>query len=107
MKRVRSPVAGADCGAGILRIALVVCLAAGVGCQTARSFEHGCPGVYSGVRFFNDQIREIPPDGKLFFAVDLPLSAIFDTLLLPVTSFVDRQPPEGGYPPGCRWARRH
>lgn len=70
-----------------------------------RSFEHGCPGIYSGVRFYRDHIKEIPLDGKLFFAVDLPFSALADTLLLPVTSFSDPELPTGGYPPGCRWAR--
>ena len=71
-----------------------------------RSFEHGCPGIYSGVRFYNDHISEIPLDGKLFFVADLPFSALADTLLLPVTSFSDSKPPDRGYPPGCRWAQR-
>jgi len=77
------------------------------GCQTVRSYTSGCPGVYSGVRYFADQYSWLPLDGKIFFAIDLPLSAVFDTLALPVTFFVD--PPQvtaRGLPRGCGWAER-
>lgn len=75
------------------------------GCQTVRSFTSGCPGVYSGVRYFGDQYSWLPVDGKIFFTLDLPFSAVADTLVLPVTAFVE--PPEPslrGLPRGCRWA---
>jgi uncharacterized protein YceK len=76
-----------------------------VGCQTSRSWENDCPGVYSGVRFYKDQIDSIPPDGKVFFTLDLPLSAIADTLLLPASWWVDRRQPSSGWVVGCRWAK--
>lgn len=79
-------------------------LAAITGCQTARSFDHGCPGIYSGIRFYADQLPELPIDGKIFFTADVPLTAVFDTLLVPVTAALHRQKPVGGWPPGCRWA---
>lgn len=82
-------------------LAAVLC-----GCQTSRSFEGGCPGVYSGVRFFNSQVGDLPPDGKIFFAIDLPFSALLDTLLLPATFFVEPRRPVGGWTPGCRWVGR-
>ena len=75
-----------------------------VGCQTTRSFDQGCPGVYSGVRYYNDQLGDLPADGKLFFTLDLPMSAILDTLLLPATSFMERKKPPLGWPVGCQWA---
>ena len=76
------------------------------GCQTSHSFEQGCPGVYSGVRFFNSQVAGLPPDGKVFFSLDLPFSAILDTLLLPATFFVEPERPVGGWTPGCSWVGR-
>ena len=76
------------------------------GCQTTRSFDEGCPGVYSGVRYYSDQISGVPPDGKVFFTLDLPLSAVVDTLLLPGTFFVEPQRPDLGWLPGCRWVGR-
>ena len=78
-------------------------LAALCGCQTSRSFEQGCPGVYSGVRYFDSQVGGLPPDGKIFFVLDLPFSAILDTLLLPATFFVEPRRPAGGWSPGCSW----
>lgn len=76
------------------------------GCQTGRSFEGGCRGVYSGVRFYGDQVAELPPDGKLFFTLDLPLTVVADTLLLPVTAFLEPVRPHLGWTQGCRWAGR-
>ncbi|MGW8284074.1 MAG: hypothetical protein ACWGON_12305, partial [Gemmatimonadota bacterium] len=44
----------------ILREVVVLLLLALLsGCQTSRSFDQGCPGVYSGVRFYADQIAEV------------------------------------------------
>lgn len=64
----------------------------------------GCPGIYSGTRYYGDQIRELPFDGKIFFTIDIPLTLIADTLALPATAFVDREQPRGGFARGCRWA---
>jgi len=86
-----------------IAIALLVPVAS-AGCQTARSFDHDCPGIYSGVRFYADQVSDLPADGKLFFTLDLPLTAVVDTLLVPITATVDRQKPPVGWAPGCRWA---
>jgi uncharacterized protein YceK len=82
--------------------ALLVSIA---GCQTTRSWNDGCPGVYSGVRYFSSQRSSLPWDGKVFFTFDLPLTAVFDTLLLPASAWVDRDEPTGGWVVGCRWAR--
>lgn len=74
------------------------------GCQTLRSFDHGCPGVYSGVRSYGQRIQYLPADGVLFFTLDLPFTLIADTLALPVTSFADRREPDEGWVRSCRWA---
>lgn len=74
------------------------------GCQSTRSWQT-CPGIYSGMRYYADQLPELPADGKAFFTLDVPFSAIADTLALPVTAFA--KPPTrpiGGWPIGCRWA---
>ena len=81
----------------------VALLSSTVGCQTMRSW-NDCPGVYSGVRYFGSQQPTLPWDGKVFFFLDLPLTVVADTLLLPASVFVDRRRPEGGWVPGCRWA---
>ena len=75
-----------------------------VGCQSFRSWGQDCADVYSGVRYFSDLFPELPADGKLFFGLDLPLTAIVDTLALPATAFMTPEPRRGGFPPGCRWA---
>ena len=75
-----------------------------VGCQTTRSWSDGCPGVYSGVRYFASQRSTLPWDGKVFFALDLPLTVVVDTLLLPASAWVDPVEPQSGWVPGCRWA---
>jgi uncharacterized protein YceK len=87
-----------------LGLIAVVLLSSTLSCQTARSWNAGCPGVYSGVRYFGSQQSTLPWDGKVFFAIDLPLTMVADTLLLPASSFVDREPPAAGWVPGCRWA---
>ena len=74
-----------------------------VGCQSLRSWDE-CPGIYSGVKYYKDQISSLPWDGRVFFAVDLPLTAVLDTLALPVTFFLEPTRPVRGYGPGCRWA---
>ena len=88
----------------VLRVGLlVVLLLALPGCQSVRSWSR-CPGLYSGVRYYTDQLPELPFDGKIFFTLDLPFSAVVDTLALPATAFASPQIPRGGYPIGCRWA---
>jgi uncharacterized protein YceK len=74
------------------------------GCQTTRSWNDGCPGIYSGVRYFASQRDSLPWDGKVFFTLDLPLTVVIDTLLLPASAWVDPVEPKGGWVPGCRWA---
>ncbi len=88
---------------GVVLLSLLALLC---GCQTSRSFNQGCPGVYSGVRYYVDQFSSVPLDGKVFFTLDLPFSAVMDTLLLWGTSFVERERPDLGWPIGCRWAGR-
>jgi uncharacterized protein YceK len=84
---------------------LVLLAAIGLpGCQTVRSWDQGCPGIYSGLRYFADQRDTLPFDGKVFFTLDLPLTAVADTLLLPASAFVTPQRPKYGFLPGCRWA---
>jgi uncharacterized protein YceK len=79
-------------------------LASVTGCQTTRSWTDGCPGVYSGTRYFASQRSSLPWDGKVFFTLDLPLTLVFDTLLLPASAWVDPARPPSGWVPGCRWA---
>lgn len=76
----------------------------GMGCQSVRSWDQGCPGLYSGVKYYGDQVGELPYDGRIFFTFDLPLTAVVDTLALPFTAFATPRRPSGGYPVGCRWA---
>ncbi len=77
-----------------------------LGCQTGRSWEKGCPGVYSGVRYYWDQVEALLFDGKLFFTLDLPLTAVADTILLPVSVFMKPKRPKYGFAPGCTWAKK-
>ncbi len=88
-----------------LKFGIAIALAASsLGCQTMRSWQDGCPGVYSGLRYYDSQIASMPWDGKLFFGLDLPFSALLDTLVLPASVFVDRSQPPEGWVPGCKWA---
>lgn len=99
-----APRAAVLLSAAVSRIGLLlVLLAALPGCQSLRSWE-SCPGVYSGLRYYNDQLPELPMDGKAFFTVDVPLTAVADTLALPFTAFADPKLPPAGFPIGCRWA---
>ncbi len=75
-----------------------------LGCQTARSWSEGCPGVYSGVRYFQDHVSYLPTDEKIFVLLDLPVSAALDTALLPATVFMKPKRPPHGFMRGCRWA---
>ncbi len=77
-----------------------------LGCQTSRSWEKGCPGVYSGVRYYRDQVGGLPVDGKIFFTLDLPATIAADTILLPVSVFMKPKRPKYGFPPGCTWAEK-
>jgi uncharacterized protein YceK len=77
-----------------------------LGCQTSRSWEQGCPGVYSGIRYYGDQVGGLPVDGKIFFTLDLPLTAVADTILLPVSAFMEPKRPRYGFAPGCTWAEK-
>jgi len=74
-----------------------------LGCQTARSWSEGCAGVYSGVRYFQDEVSHLPFDEKIASLLDLPVSAALDTALLPVTVFMNPKRPPHGFAPGCRW----
>ena len=74
------------------------------GCQTFRSWEQGCPGIYSGVRYYREQVPQLPVDGRIFFTLDLLLTSLFDTLALPGTFFAEPSRPVGGFPVGCKWA---
>jgi len=63
------------------------------GCSTFASFNERCPAVYSGVKY-NRAFEESDnvnwrrdPDQELFLLVDLPLSALLDTVCLPYTLF--------------------
>ena len=86
------------------RLIAAVLLGSMMGCQTARSWNSGCPGVYSGVRYFASQRGSLPWDGKVFFTLDLPLTLVADTFLLPASALVDRKTPTAGWVVGCRWA---
>jgi uncharacterized protein YceK len=98
-------VAGMRPGGALLRAALAAGLLSwSFGCQSTRSWSQGCPGVYSGVKYYRDQVAELPFDGKVFFSFDLPLTVVVDTLALPFTAFAKRPEPRGGFAPGCRWA---
>jgi hypothetical protein len=45
-------------------------------------------------------------DGKIFFTLDLPLTAVADTIVLPVSVFMKPERPRYGFAPGCTWAGR-
>ena len=92
------------------------------GCGTINSYASGCGGLYSGVRHDGDLIgnygaeieaaREVHlrTDGWLantwetaFVVLDLPLSAVADTLTAPVSLALGQAAPDPvGL--GCRWA---
>jgi hypothetical protein len=45
-------------------------------------------------------------DGKIFFTLDLALTAVADTTLLLVSEFMKPKRPRYGFAPGCTWAER-
>ena len=52
----------------VCRAALaLLLLSCSIGCQSTRSWQQGCPGIYSGVRYYYEQIGELPYDGRIFF----------------------------------------
>ena len=108
--------------AALRRWVLLVGALALPGCGTINSVASGCPGAYSGVHqdlallaaygSVEPSDAEVPLglDGELgdawdrvFVALDVPLSAVIDTLALPVTH---RMTPRAPTPPalGCGWA---
>ena len=58
------------------------------------------------MRYFEDQVGELPIDERIFFVLDLPVTAGVDTALLPATVFMKPTRPRYGFLPGCRWAER-
>ncbi len=88
----------------LIGLLYLIALSSLLGCQTSRSWSEGCPGVYSGVRYFQDHVSYLPFDGKIFFLLDLPVSVAMDTVLLPATVFMKPQRPPGGFARGCEWA---
>ena len=77
-----------------------------LGCQTSRSWSWGCPGVYSGVRYFQEQVSYLPFDEKIASLLDLPVSAVADTVLLPGTVFMKPKRPPHGFARGCKWVAK-
>jgi uncharacterized protein YceK len=77
-----------------------------LGCQTARSWDEGCPGIYSGVRYFQDDASYLPFDEKIAAVLDLPVSAAVDTILLPATVFMKPRRPAHGFERGCKWVTK-
>ncbi len=43
-----------------------------LGCQTGRSWDQECRGVYSGVRYYWGQVGEVLVDGKLWWCNPIP-----------------------------------
>lgn len=81
------------------------------GCGTINSYASGCPAPWSGVRTDREYLRDLEPlpggaVGWLMVTGDLPLSAIADTLTLPLGAWVEHPPPTP-VSPGCRWAIPH
>ncbi len=64
------------------------------------------PGSLLGHSLLRDQVGGIPVDGKIFFTLDLPLTAVADTTLLPVSMFLKPKRPKYGFAPGCTWAKK-
>jgi hypothetical protein len=51
-------------------------------------------------------VGELPVDGKVFFTLDLPLIAVSDATLLPVSVFMKPKRPNYGFPHECTWAEK-
>ena len=81
------------------------------GCGTVNSYADGCPAPFSGVRTDREYLRDVRTfdGGALRWVMvtgDLPLSALADTLTLPIGAWA-RQAPPAPVSPGCRWAIPH
>ena len=96
-------------------MALLIPLCLVPGCGTIDSYASGCPGVYSGVHFDRDLLSEYwsafvtrAPEGRLgtfdawAVSLDLPISAVADTITLPLGWALRSDP----YPPGHMGCRR-
>jgi uncharacterized protein YceK len=90
------------------RLVLTWALLLLAGCGTVNSFASACPAPYSGVKTDLEYLRSFGP-GDLGDAwlvpLDLPVSLLGDTAMLPISAFA--QPAPEPYPLGlgCRWAR--
>ena len=91
---------------------LLACLSSSLlgSCSTVATWNEGCPGIYSGYRFNEEQRadlapldEELDPQWVLLF-IDLPFSVVLDTLTLPIT-FIARSyaEPRPSGAPGCNW----
>lgn len=58
------------------------------------------------MRYFEDQVSVLPIDGRIFFLLDLPVSAAMDTALLPMAIFMNPKRPPYGFQAGCRWVTK-
>ncbi len=65
------------------------------------------PGSLFERSLFRGSSGGLPVNGKIFFALDLPLTAVADTALLPVSVFMKPKRPRYGLAPGCTWAKKH
>lgn len=90
------------------RISILAAIAAAVllsGCGTINSYANGCGGVYSGILTdveYLDSYRGFHDSWDYSnVGLDVPLSAITDTVALPVTAFLD---PSANKTFGCNWA---
>ena len=76
------------------------------GCGTVNSYANGCGGVYSGFETDMEYLNTYHEfhDGWDYATVglDIPLSAVIDTVALPVTAFLE---PRANRTIGCNWAR--
>jgi len=95
-----------------LRVAALFALGLLTGCSSFASLNDGCPGVYSGVKY-NRAFEESDlvtwqenSDQELLLLVDLPLSAVMDTVLLPYTLFA-KPGKHTDHGPGCEAVEAH
>ncbi len=56
------------------------------------------------VEFF--EVGGLPVDGKIFFTLDLLITAVADTTMLPASVFMKPKRPRYGFAPGFRWAEK-
>jgi uncharacterized protein YceK len=77
-------------------------------CGTINSWAGGCPAPFSGVRTDRQYLRDLGSFREntvdwVRIPADLPLSAITDTVTLPLAWWFEHPPPTP-VSPGCRWA---